>query len=109
MAWVTTGGSVTAGAIVGLDAYKVIVSAGAYFETRTDPDDEDVTQVRAHTTESAEFRGLDYTHAASLSGAYISGLKTITRTLAPIGGGGYTITQTTDEMPSDAWTSMVGA
>ena len=85
---------------------SALKARGMYYETRTDPDDEDVTQIRKHETSTKEFRGLDYTHAATLVGAYTATLKTITRTLSPIGGGGYTVTQVIDSMPSDVWNPL---
>jgi hypothetical protein len=91
MAWLT-GGSVDGnGLITGLTG--VVVSEGAYYETRTDEDDVDVTEVRAHIIKVTEFRGLA---SSGLAGAFQSGLKTVTRTAAHNGAGGYTITQSED-------------
>lgn len=106
MAWVSTGGTIVDGEVSGLDTYKVVTSTGAYYETRTNPSDEEQTQVRAHTVITSEFRGLTLAHAQELDGAYVSGLKTVTRTATPLGGGGYVLTQTSDEMPSASWTTL---
>jgi len=96
MAWINTGGSIVDGEITGLDG--IITSSGGYWDTRTDPDDEDATQVRPHSQIATEFRGLTLTHAVALSGASVTALKTVMRTATPIGGGGYIVTQTVDEI-----------
>jgi hypothetical protein len=100
MAWIT-GGEVENGVITGLDG--VVVSRGGYFETRTDEDDPGIMEVRPHTTITTEFRGLA---DASLAGAFVSGLKTVTRTANHNGAGGYTITQYEDLMNTTAWTKL---
>jgi hypothetical protein len=100
MAWIS-GGSVDGnGVITGLTG--VVVSSGAYFETRTDEDDPDVTEVRGHVTVVTEFRGLNST---ALAGAFQSGLKTVTRTAAHNGAGGYTVTQSEDTITT-GWLKM---
>jgi hypothetical protein len=103
MGWITTGGSIVNGEVEGLDG--VVVSNGSYYETRTKPGDDDTTQVRPHLLVTTEFRGLNYAHAAELSGAYLSGSKTVTRTATPIAGGGYILTQTSDAI-TDVWTDL---
>jgi hypothetical protein len=100
MAWLT-GGSVDGnGLITGLTG--VVVSSGGYFETRTDEDDPDITETRPHLTTTTEFRGLADN---ALSGAFVSGLKTVTRTANHNGAGGYTITQVEDTI-TGGWQKM---
>jgi hypothetical protein len=101
--WVTTGGSIQNGEIIGLDAYKVLVDKGGYYESRTIEDD--VDQVRPHTTTSHEFVGLSKEHAEALVGVFQSSSKIVTRTLNPIGGGGYNITQNVD-IVTNIWTRL---
>lgn len=84
MAWLTTAPT------------AIIVSRNEYYEERTSPDDEDVTQVRKRITNIREYRGVDYATALTISVAVATGAQTVSYEIAAIGGGGYTVTETDD-------------
>jgi hypothetical protein len=94
-----TGGTIVDGEIEGLTATSE--TTGGYFEQRTDPDDEDKTQVRAHITRERTYDGMTKAAAELLAGATISALKTVQRTSSPSGGGIYQVTETVDTIQGD--------
>ena len=95
-AWLTGGSVGTGGEITGLTPSRSV--RGAYFAERTDPFDPDKTQVQLHLTRDKEYSGLSEATAISLQGAFVSAAKKVTRTMEPIGGGGYSIIESVDEI-----------
>lgn len=82
----------------------VIVANERYVERRTKPGDEEKEQYRRRALVTIEYRGLDYTFATLELVGYpeIDGEEIATRSISPIGGGGYTLTQIQD-YPTSNW------
>jgi hypothetical protein len=76
----------------------VLISVETYFESRPNPDRSGRLQLRKRSTVNNEYRGVSKDQAFNMCQFFplVSLNDTITRTARPIGGGGYTITQSRD-------------
>jgi hypothetical protein len=83
----------------------VLISVETYFESRPNPNGSGSLQLRKRGTINSEYRGVSLNRARLMCIFYpIVSLNSITtRTARPIGGGGYTVTESQDTA-SGEWT-----
>jgi hypothetical protein len=85
----------------------VIVEKSLYYEYRPDPIDNDWLQYRKRVRTITEYRGLDLAAAEFTYESQITDFGTLSESIKPIAGGGYTITRVEDfaEDPGE-WASL---
>jgi hypothetical protein len=89
---------------------KIKVYEQQYYEFRTDPDDDEEIQRRKKATLVYEYRGLTLAAATSLvNGIPASFINAVvSASMAPIGGGGWTVTEERDVI-LQGWTRATGS